>query len=383
MELRIPLPYNPELFVGREDKIKSVLTIVTAMLAGETPQTRTLVITGQRGSGKTWFLHHLNKNLKDEFDEHVKTVFLDLEQWGTIKDPEQFVREVLAAFAEQLPAQAGRIREEEKATVALRRWTEWLVQDVRQLTRQGNVLVLLLDSVYETDPDLLERLEDVLLAPLAVEKGVLIVLAGRGIPPFWRSPELGLYSKVETLDPFQEAESLQLLAKARITDPQRIQQVLNLSGGYPYLLWQLGRSRPEEDKATLTAALNYMLQPVLKDPQTWQRWKPAAILAVFDEDRLANLAGSDLSEAKTFLNTLLEANLAGYKKNRRGYVLDEAIHQVWEQVVRLSEPETWLALHRQAAELYHNWAAQFERTAETWREEARYHENVLKEATHA
>lgn len=380
----MPLPYNPALFVGRQDKIDQVLDIVVTLLAGKAPSTRTLIFTGQRGSGKTWLLHHLKKRFEDELKDRVRAIFVDLENWQTVAEPEKFVREVMAAFAQQLPAEAGQVTEEEKFAVPLRRWTEWLVQDVRKWVGQGEIVILLLDSVYETAPETLELLEQSLLAPLAVEKGVLILMAGRGFPPFWHAPELGVYSEELKLEPFAEADSKALLAKASVDDPQRIRRVIELSGGYPYLLWALGCAKPEKDTETLKAALDYMLQPVLKDPETWQRWQSAAVLEVFDEDRLAKLSGSDLAAAKDFLDTLLETNLAWYKKERRGYVLDAAIHQVWEQVIRLSNPNDWKALHQQAVQLYLNWAKQFQTTAAIWEERARYHEEqILKEAGNA
>jgi tetratricopeptide (TPR) repeat protein len=70
---------DPEMFYGREDLIKSIITTIR-----ETPhQGKCIVIFGQKRSGKSSILYHINQQLKND----PKILILDLGNIGRILDP--------------------------------------------------------------------------------------------------------------------------------------------------------------------------------------------------------------------------------------------------------------------------------------------------------
>ena len=106
-----------------------------------------------------------------------------------------------------------------------------VINNVRRLNR---VLVLLVDYVDESTNDLLNRLEDHCLSPLAVEPNALIVLAGRGREYIWKGPELRLKSEEHDLSPFDPVQTLEQLRKQAPQAAQYSDEIFELSAGVPW-----------------------------------------------------------------------------------------------------------------------------------------------------
>jgi hypothetical protein len=365
--------YNSDHFVDREEEIELVMALARSLTRQESLEKRTVLFTGQRGSGKTWLLQHLEDVLENKWGTRAQAVLIDLYKWLDVSKPEYFVREVMLEFASKIRAQAGQVSRAEKARVPLERWAEWLVHDVRQMAVQNCFLTLLLDSVYESDWDCLELLEDALLGPLVVEPNVLVVMAGRGKPFPWRLPELWLYSRAQELQHFDKTQVQEMLNKVGV-GKENARRIYQLSSGYPYVAWMLSQRDAAEYQGALKSALVYMLPADIADLK--DKLDTLCVLRAFDRDRIEDFIDCDRSKANELLGYLIEPRLTWYEQSMCGYVLDEAIRYVLEQLLKMEEPHRWRELHEKAQALYENRSRQY---GDGWKVEAQYHADLLKE----
>jgi hypothetical protein len=365
--------YKSDHFVNREEEVGLVTKTAESLARQERLKERAFLFTGQRGSGKTWLLQHLSDVLSSEWQTEAQVALIDLYKLHKVSEPRDFVREVMLEFASQTRAQAGQVSYAEKASVPLERWAEWLVHDVRQMAVQSRFLTLLLDSVYESDWDCLELLEDALLGPLVVEPNVLVVMAGQGKPFPWRVPEFWVYGKAQELQHFNETQVQEMLQKIG-GDGEKAKRIFQLSGGYPFVAWMLSQHAVAEYQDALEVALDYMLPENVADLR--DDLDALCVLDAFDEDRIVDFTACDYSEAARILNRLVGPKLAWYEQASRGYVLDKAIRQVLVQLLKIKDPHRWQELHEKAQSLYEEWAAQY---GVEWKTEAEYHAERLKE----
>ncbi len=398
-----PRKYDQRLFVNRETELEEITSLVEQVSCVPAMAGRVIPLAGQRGIGKTWLLQRINEQLEKRFS----CVYLDIAQIAQEKDsPDSFIRRLLERLTESMSSQASKVDKSTMQTVPLERWSEWLVVDIRRIVGEKRVFVLLVDSVYESKREFLDVLERYVLAPLAVQEGVVIIMAGYGPYPLWRAREL-YTAKVKELEPFNTSNVESLLTSCNVDLVSRhinVQKIHELTGGYPLSVGALlkyfesqAKTGPEQQAVVsekqavvkelmdhvLIPALDFMLKPLYdalgietKATESFlERWLILAALRVFDEDRLT-LAASP-AEAQQMMDQLLTLNLIAYRKEKRGYVLDKNIHHLWGQVGRHQWPDKWCALHQKAAALYEDWSRQFPQTARFWDEEAAYHRDIL------
>src|SRR5258706_1055547 len=60
------LPYDPALFVGREQEVALVAGIARQLSRGTENQARAIIFHGERGVGKTWLSLHLHRTILPE-----------------------------------------------------------------------------------------------------------------------------------------------------------------------------------------------------------------------------------------------------------------------------------------------------------------------------
>ncbi|HID63144.1 MAG TPA: ATP-binding protein, partial [Anaerolineae bacterium] len=58
-----PPEYSPDKFVDRETEVNLVLERAHTLAEGRTVDRRVVIFTGERGTGKTWLLAHLQTEL--------------------------------------------------------------------------------------------------------------------------------------------------------------------------------------------------------------------------------------------------------------------------------------------------------------------------------
>jgi len=376
--------YDPTWFVNREREIRLVLDKAAAIAGGEPVRERAIVFWGYRGSGRTWLLRRLTELLEEI--PGMTSAYLDL-AWYTSQPIEEVIRDLFVRAAGSIwgPDSDQASLYSRAVDIPFSTVAAWLIRDVRDFL-QERALVLLLDHVYESDWELLELLEDEILALLAVQPHVLIVMAGRGRAYPWKTPELRLYTEEHYLQPFDEPLTEKQLKKQTPEAVARTPQIYQMSQGYPlgnYLL----ATRP-----TVAQAMQEVVDALLDGvPARERSWLEAlCVLRAFDEERIPILVAAyfddpairnwPYKEVRQVRDRLLQTALLRWSEDAGGWELDQAMRPVLEKYLEQSKPDVWQRLHCAAYRLYRYWEKQYPDEQQRWQDEARYHAKRLRDA---
>ncbi len=374
-----PPAYSPDKFVDREEENNLVISKARLLAEGRSVERRTVIFTGERGTGKSWLLAHLQVQLRALSGLAVFLLSLgDYTGW----DPILAVADIL----KRLNDEAGEQRAGLGATLA--EMSRNLMQDLR-LMLEKQTLVLLIDQVYESEWKLLAALEDYLLGPLAVEPRVLIVMAGRGRLYPWKTPELRLRAEFVDLKPFPDVRiTKEQLRRQQKQAVPRAQEIHELSGGNPLANFLLAI---HDDPAT---ALDQVVEGMLETVPTEHRRRvrdyleALCVLRSFDEERIPAMLAAyydddtyrkwSYAQARRVREELVKWAFARWDADRGGYVLDELARKLLERYLETAQRERWERLQRAASELYEGWAQDYPRTKDRWRREVQYHIRQLQ-----
>ena len=373
------LEYLPKKFVNRRQEIELVMKQVRALLQGDRPDARTIIFTGERGTGKSWLLAHLQKVKLDALSG-VHTFEFNLHEYADW-DPILAVADIL----KRLDAAIG--KRNTKLGITLADMSRNLMQDVRQsLGKQ--VLVLLVDYVYESDWKLLAALEDYLLGPLAVEPRVLIVMAGRGRAYPWKTPELRLKARFVDLEPFPDvALTTEQLERQQKRAVPRAAKIHDLSGGNPLANYLLATYR--DTGTALDKVIDGMLETVPDEHRRQVRdyLEALCVLRSFDEERIPAMLAAyydsaaygewSYAQARRVREILVKWAFARWDADKGGYVLDELTRKLLGRYLKTAQHDRWEKLQRAASELYEEWERDYPRTRKRWQQEVKYHDQYL------
>ena len=369
-----PPEYAPDKFVDREKKITLVMDKARPLMERRPVDRRTIIFTGERGTGKSWLLAHLQTKLRAL--PGLVVFLLDLGGYADW-DPILAVADTLKRLSDT----TGERREGLGTTLAY--MSRNLMQDIRPVLEK-QALVLLVDQVHESDWRLLAALEDYLLGPLAMEPRVLIVMAGRGRAYPWKTPELRLKAEFVDLQPFPDVTvtTKQLKCQQRKAVP-RAQEIHELSGGNPLANFLLA---VHENPAT---ALDQVVEGMLETVPTEHRRRvrdyleALCVLRSFDEERIPTMLAAyydddiyrnwSYAQARRVREELVKWAFARWDAERGGYVLDELTRKLLERYLETAEHDRWERLQCAASELYKGWAREYPRTRDRWRREVQYH----------
>lgn len=375
MNERFSLPdYQPERFVNRQEEIEKAQALAQKILRGDSLRTRTLVFTGMRAVGKTWLLKHLGGLLEDL---GFRVVYVNLKDFAG-RTPSSVVVEVLQQLYRDFVAYNS------QTTQLPFEWSDMadLSRKVMSAVRsklQQDYLCLCLDHVYETDWALLPDLEEFVLAPLAIEARVMLVLAGRGRGFQFKTPELW-FAETKELQPFNEANLKEQLSKVQLGFTEQITELSAGSPGAAYVLATLNDAQlalitmldvlPEQDRAK---AQEYL--------------KALCVLQVFDDLRIARMvrvyrnSDDDLSmqDAREIREALIRWGFATWDTAKGGYVLQPVLRKLAEEALREKQQDLWKSLHEAAISLYNEWVNQYPRGKSYWEQEKTYHCQFVSE----
>ncbi len=375
-----PPAYAAEKFVNRKDEINLVLEKARALAAGRVVDQRVVVFTNGRGTGKTWLLHHLETRLASISDLLVYRFRLS-----------EYPPEPLLAITDILTDLQRVIGGREQLGETLMDMSRNLLLDLRsRLERRA--LVLLVDEVHESDWQLLAALEDYLLGPLAVEPRALIVMAGRGRPYPWRTPELRLKAEFVDLKPFPDVSfTTEQLKHQREEAVARAAQIHDLSDGNPLANYLLAVHK--DPAAALDQVIEGMLEPVPTERRRWVRdyLEALCVLRSFDEERIpAMLAayyhddsyrGMSYIQARQVREELDRWAFARWNGEAGGYILDEPTRKLVERYLQTAQPDRWRQLHDTAHQLYEEWGREYPGSRSRWQPEAQYHGKMISRCT--
>jgi hypothetical protein len=372
--------YDPGLFVNREPEIKMITDMVQALSLGKEVRKRTIIFWGYKGSGRTWLLKHLAKVLAGR--EKVKILYLNLDRWAGHR-PEQAVMEIVTCIAEQLKEWLGSSAEAVEGQYTAH--CEKLQSDIQQLLNQY-VAALLVDHVYESDKDLLERLEEHVLTLAAVQSRVLVIMAGRGQAYPWKTPELRLYAEDYHLEHFDEDLTQEQLKKQKPEAVSQAAEIYQMSRGYPLSNYLLADRPPD---AALQETVDGLLEDVPVEERSWI--EALCILRSFDEDHLPPLLAAhsenksiaewQYKEIRQARDRLLRTRMVRWCEEAGGWEVDRAIRLLLDKYLQQAKPAVWRRLQYAAYRLYAtDWMKQYPDEEDRWQKEADYHAERLKTA---
>jgi tetratricopeptide (TPR) repeat protein len=369
--------YDPDLFVNREPEIKMIMDTAQALSRGEEVRNRTIVFWGYKGAGRTWLLRHIEGTLGRALD--VKPLYVDLEAYAGLQ-VHQALGALFDEFAKGLwESDAGRARLYERTKEAWPAMISPLLTDAIGSLLERQVLVLLLDHVYESEWHFIEALEERLLAPLAMHPRVLIVMAGRGQAYPWRTPELRLYTHDCHLPPFDEKLTEEQLGKQLPEAAPRTPEIHKTSHGYPLANYLLA-TRPTVAQA-MQETVDGLLTGVPAEERSWL--EALCILRTFDEDHIPiflavyidnpSIRQWSYRQIRQVRDRLLHTRMVRWDEQTGGWVVDGAIRPVLEEYLQETKPQLRRYLHREAYYLYESWSLQYPVEQSRWQAEVAYH----------
>lgn len=377
--------YDPDLFVNREPEIKLVLEIVRALSLGKPVKSRTIVFWGYKGSGRTWLLRHIAGILKAVPD--AKPLYLDLGIWAD-RPAEEATVALFVHLVERIwgsdSEQASLYRRATDAWPAM--IASWLQDEIGSLL-QKQVLVLLLDHVYESAPDFLEILEERLLAPVAIQPRALIVMAGRGQAYPWKMPEIRLYTLDLHLSRFDEDLTRKQLQLQKEEAVPRATEIYQMSQGYPLGNYLLADRLPD---TALQETVDGLLEGIPTEERSWiealcilrtfhEEHIPPLLTAYFEDESILKWRYKEIRRVR---DRLLHTRIVRWYEEASGWGVDSIIRPILERYLQEIKPNVWCRLHCAAHLLYRDWEIQYPDEKYRWRAEADYHAECLRAASY-
>ncbi|TAH48783.1 MAG: hypothetical protein EYC68_19980 [Chloroflexota bacterium] len=400
MELR--LPFDPAKFLAatRADDTQYVQQVIQNIDLPDKP--RTIVFHEEIGSGKTWLMLHLHREVLPQ-DPRVTSLCLSLAEppagfvpqsnehivnpahLAENASPDALARELIEWIGKQDSISASTSRDAD-----LGDQTGWLVTAVKEKF-QDRILVLIFDSIFEVaDWTKLAKLENALLAPLAALPHVVTILTGRGKLYPWESPYLRVnvvfpkgFVPLRPFEVSEVAEQLKAQKPDAILDAETIHK---LGGGYPWVNYLLAQGRNE---AEATSKAREGLLSVIDEKIRGDVARDLEALSVLDgfrESEMPKMWEADSQVRHTISNEqvqrrrkqLLDSYLMHWHDKR--FQIDDPMRRVLENYLRTNEPLRWRNLHCRAYLLYQEWATEFQQSRRVFLERAEFHAQALRRA---
>ncbi len=332
---KIMLPdYDAKKFVGREDEIKRVYVIFMELLQGYKPKERVITFIGEVGTGKTWLINHIATLIKQN---NAQAILIDLIKYKN-DSPEDAIIKILQEFYTKL-TDGKTIKGNNIVEVS-----RFVMESAQGHARTG-VIGLLLDHVYESNWDLLTYVDQYILSPFAATPYTLIVMAGRGRPYPWKTPEVPFQNFLE-LKPFNEKLTQKQVKKQVTTLEIERKKVFLYSGGIPmqnYLVAKFGFPKG------LELSLDFIFQPVdQEDRSVVQKYLQAlCVLQSFDEQKIAWMwkyySGLDLShiQARDIREKIVRYGFAKWNTKHNAYVLDASVYLTVNNLLYHTDSQLW------------------------------------------
>lgn len=367
--------YEAQWFVDREQELDRVLSKVAAILAGDLLDKRTLIFTGEHGLGKSWLLRHQYHCVCQ--NPSVKSYYLNLALYTAERPP----AEALQAICQQLIRHL--LGESALPNATFEEQARYLIREIKQrVLSQHPIVVLFIDSVYESGPQLLQAFEEHILAPLAVETRLLLIMAGRGVEYPWRQAELRLHAEFITLEPFNADWTRAQISRQLPESTVNAQATHQLTLGNPKANWLLARHN--NSPLAFDQLINEMLVPISQNSRAMVRTylEALAVPRAFDRDNaplLLNAYHADQrylqltsQEFRTLRDLLLEPGLIAWSTDLGGYALSPSTRNLILQFIRASDQARWIRLHQAVIQLYETWLREFPQLSIRWQIEIDY-----------
>ncbi len=386
-------PYSKDAFIHRTevDLIQGKFNQYLESGGREKPP-KAILFRGERGFGKSWLCFHLHRTILPGISSAITSLYIALfplpdEYWDDLCKNEW----AIAKLSEKVEKRAS-----EKTCERLMKWVceqlnipypndptllelrRALVSGVESKFTGIQTLVLILDSVFEADWELLELIEENMLAPLAELPNVFFIMTGRGRPYPWISPGLRTEMKEETLKDFPVEQ---------LTRGNR--QVAELSGGSPLVGYALMQQTDDPIRA-LDEVAEYFLEvipPSLERRRLRDAFEAFCVLDEFREGEMEIMLKAYYEAKKQPMppysirevrDDLLKTYL--FRWEGGGFRVDASLRNVLKNYLKHHQPELWRRLNCAAYKIYLDYAEKYSQYRKEYEELAMPYREVLEKA---
>lgn len=406
-----PREYTTSFFIDRKSELDTIRNKIQQAQTEELIVEPVVNFWGVGGIGKTWLLRHLQHTyyLVEPAAEPRPTFAL----YYTFAD--DVTKVSVPTLAKNLAGQTLRqlsvspnLSKEDRSALAQVDNTgniKILVNTLRKLSHDF-VPLLLLDNTERIDPDNWIELEQELIEPLVSSNRVLVIIAGRRRAPRWRRFEVRrrVMEPEETrIRPFDKGQVTKQIEQQGYQVPAGL--LFSYTAGNPLLVdviaknvgaWTKGKGA---DETWLDQHQSDLLLPIL---QTYEEHLlenvPARLRQVLEA--VSSLRSYRLEALRFMLTsqkTKVEPRPDGYylsllrdleqqtevvwwSHDRRAYKTDGMVRQVMNRRLLLQDTAEYVQRHRQALQMYWNWAMDYPEASEDFIIEIWFHLASLYQA---
>jgi hypothetical protein len=296
---------------------------------------------------------------------------------------------------------AGVLNEEDQSVLAQAGNTgdiTTLADTLRKLSRRF-VPLILLDNTERIDPSDWAELEQELVEPLVSSNRVLVVVAGRRRAPRWRRFEVrrrAMEPDETRINPFDKDQIVKQIEKQGYRLPADL--LLSYTAGNPHLVDAIARhirewtNGKEPDRIWFDQHENDLLLPILAayeehllenvperlrtvlqavSPLRAYRLEALRFMLVHGEQEAESLPDGYYLGLLRDLEQRTE--VVWWSHNRRAYQTDEMVRRVMNRRLLLQNDQEYKRRHRQALQMYWNWAEDYPEASEDFIIEIWFH----------
>lgn len=381
--------FSNSQFIDRYEEIKVVEELVSQKQNGSQVVTQALAVRCERGSGKTWFSLYLKRSVFLK-NKNVDSLLICLSPPAGVTEihPTEWISKESAFTEEQLSELvlwvASALGANWAQNPSLHEVQTWIANRVKHM-EPDKLLVVILDSLYDTDQTLQKKLEEDLLAPLLETRKVLLILTGRGTPGNFMYEALGPNAKLLELKPFPRnyaQEQIKKIRKALTVYGKlySLDEILEIANGYPIVIALLTQG---DD---LEIVVDELLSPLVDGPQRKMLEALCPLNRFGEAEILPMLIAGGIASENWTLNDirnkvrdpLIQSSLM--KKQGGHFYLDENVRHVLCQYLDRKHPSRWRELNRVVYDMYMKWVAEpkFRAHKEYFEEKAAFHKKIVE-----
>lgn len=382
-----PNLYASTAFIDRE-KEKKAAKKGLGSFHKDRKKPRTMIFTGVRFVGKTWFSLHLARTIFPEMN--IPTFFISLlpvpeggepeaGEWWFDEEPKG-TEDKLAEIGNLLDKMARHWGTTEAKEGKLDDKRMYLQQNISELP-DSKSLVLIIDSAHESEEEYFTLLQRYVISPLTYTSRVYTIITGRGTPPTWDSPYLRTADSQE-IEPFEAEDVGKQLGTPQLKHrSEECDLIAEISGGYPGTV----RLLAESDKDDLYDAIPDVLKNLLEDvsPPQWNNVREYLdLISLFtkpfretEAETLLNQIREEKSidiDVRAAHSVLIDIHLMEWRSG--GYELNKSIRAPVKIYLQKRNPALWSVYYKAAIQLFENLSERF-----AGENAAMHYENLAKE----
>jgi hypothetical protein len=398
-------PYQEDLFVNRQDEVEKI-TDKIRLLQAEQPVSQSVInYWGIEGIGKSWLLNFL----KDKFSYSRNIIYNKIPTFAVLynfRDMDagdglsRFARDVSSQVLEQLksvlPSEAKPRLESANKSGNL----EVLSDSILVLTKNFTPLILL-DHADNVPAGTWDEIEKTLFEPIVTTGRVLIVVAGRRQMPRWKRFEVRrrlMEAHNSQIKPFDKQGVIRQVEKRHV--PISADLLYPYTAGNPHIVdafvqniqeWtkdsekvRIDKNWIEENKKSFLDVLQLSESELTRGVAGRLRQPLFAVvpLRFFRLEAMRHmLIGQNAkfkSEPEGYFLQLVrsldqETEIVWWEREKRAYVTSEVVRKLINRSKYLEAPRDYEASHKQAFEMYQQWADDSPKTSDEFIIEMLFH----------